>query len=78
MRASAFGITTPRESVSTWGAGLGGALLTARLSKTWALRLDADLSVPSYRPSFAIEGLGPVHQPSDVTLQVGAGAAVHF
>jgi hypothetical protein len=78
MHAQAFGVTTPIGADSSWGAIVANGLLRARISRYFSLRLTIGGAVPFARPVFEVQGLGPVHQPAPIALQMGAGVEVHF
>jgi hypothetical protein len=78
MHAEAFGVSTPIAADSTWGNAAVDALARVRISRYFSLRLNAGVSIPFARPVFEVQGLGSVHQPSAIALQMGAGGEVHF
>jgi hypothetical protein len=78
MHAEAFGVTTPIAADSSWGEVVANALLRSRISRYFSLRLTIGGAVPFSRPVFEVQGLGAVHQPAPIALQIGAGAEVHF
>jgi hypothetical protein len=78
MQAEAFGVTTPISAGATWSSFVADALALGRISRLFSLRLSVGLAVPFSRPTFEIQGLGVVHQPAAVALELGAGVEAHF
>jgi hypothetical protein len=78
LHAEAFGVTTPIAANSTWGAFVADATLRARIVPFFSPRLSAGATIPFSRPTFTVVGLGPVHRPAAIALQIGAGVEVQF
>jgi hypothetical protein len=78
MQAEAFGVTTPISAGATWSSFVADALVLGRLSRLLSLRVSGGPVVPFSRPTFEIQGLGVVHQPAPVALELGAGLEAHF
>jgi hypothetical protein len=78
MRAQAFGVTTPISAASTWGELVADGVALARVSRRFALRASAGMVVPFSRSPFEIEGLGVVHKPAAVALELAVGVEAHF
>jgi hypothetical protein len=78
MRGEGVGVTTPLKGEAEWGTFAADGLLRVRLSRFFALRLNGGVAVPFARPVFGVQGLGPVHQPAPVALQIGLGLELHF
>jgi len=78
MRAEAFGVTTPISTGAAWASLVADGVALARLSRRFSLRASAGVAVPFARPPFEIEGVGVVHRPSAVALDLGAGVEAHF
>ena len=80
MRAEGFGVADPDRGR---GGELGSArrrrmLVRARVSRFFSPRLSLGATVPLSRPVFEVEGLGPVHQPAAIALQIALGMEIHF
>ena len=78
MRAEAYGVTTPIAATPVWGVFVADAVARVRISPYLSPRLSAGAAVPFSRPVFEVEGLGPVHQPAAIALQIAAGLEAHF
>jgi hypothetical protein len=78
MHAEAFGVTTPIAASAVWGSVVAGALVRARISRLLSPRLSAGATFPFARPTFEVEGLGAVHRPAAIALQIAGGMEVHF
>jgi hypothetical protein len=62
----------------TWPALRAEAVLTTPIVAAVLLRLETDAVAPLRRPTFDIEPIGVVHQPSTITGRLGAGIEVQF
>jgi len=78
MRAQAFGVTTPISAGATWAALAADGVALAHVTRRFALRLSGGTAVPFSRSAFEIEGLGVVHKPAPVALELAAGVEAHF
>jgi hypothetical protein len=78
MLAQGYGVAVPLRGSSWWSTVTGDALATLQFSKNFSLRMRVGLGAPTSRPTFAIEGAGPVHQPAAAALQMGVAGEVHF
>ena len=78
MRAEGSGVTTRIPAVTTWGSVVADALIRARVSRFLSPRLSVGGVVPLSRPTFSVVGLGTVHQPAAIALQIAAGMELHF
>jgi hypothetical protein len=78
MRAEGSGVTTQIPTVTTWGSIVADALIRARVSRFLSPRLTIGGAVPLSRPIFSVVGLGTVHQPAAIALQIAAGMELHF
>ena len=78
MLAQGYGVAVTLRGSSWWSVVTGDAMATVQLSKNFSLRMRVGLGAPTSRPTFAIEGAGPVHQPAAAALQIGVASEVHF
>lgn len=80
VRASGFGTDGDRRydaSATTWGPDVGlGVRLP--LGRTFALRLNASVLMPTARDVFEMGALGRVHRPEAVVFRTFAGPEVRF
>jgi hypothetical protein len=78
MQAEGFGVTTPIAGGANWGSLAADALVRVRISRYFSPRLDVGAAIPLARPAFDVQGLGPVHRPAAIALQIGVGMELHF
>jgi hypothetical protein len=66
------------QGSEVWPALRASAVLTTPLVAPVFLRLDAGVVAPLRRPSFRVDPIGVVHQPSLPAGRLGAGVEVQF
>jgi hypothetical protein len=73
MRGTGFGVSVPAQGTKTWVAGAATAEGTLSVGGGLRLFLMISVVVPSVRERFALEGVGEVHQPSQLAGRAAAG-----
>ena len=78
IAANGFGSPQPKNTSAIVPIGFTGVLALIRVSSPLFVRATLDGAVPLDRPSFSVEGTGPVHRVSAVGLRGAAGLEMHF
>ena len=78
MHAKGFGVSSPDEAEQPWIAASGGGLFTWWPASRFGVVARVDATVPLARPTFVLEGVGPVHTPSPVAGRLSAGVELRF
>jgi len=78
MAAAGHGVTSPSTAVVWWLAPRVGLEPSLGLIDRLRLVLPLEVSFPLYRPTFTLDGVGPVFRPALVFVRVSLGAEVRF
>jgi hypothetical protein len=78
MHAAGFGVTAPGHADEPWVAAGAGGLLSWAPVRRVALVLRIDAVAPLLRPTFVLDGVGPVHRPDAVAGRAAGGVELVF
>lgn len=70
VSAQTAGVSSPDSAATQWMVFQGGAFANMQLQPEWALGLNAAAVLPLQRPTFSVDGLGLVHQPDRLGIDV--------
>lgn len=76
--AQGFGADANRSAAAQWTTIAGGALGRVPVTSWLALRARVEAFVPLSRPTFVVDGEGPVHRPPTVGAAASFGAELLF
>jgi hypothetical protein len=78
VSAPGYGADANYTATARWATVAGGALARVPLASWLALRARVEAFVPLSRPTFVVEGEGPVHRPPTLGAAASFGAEVLF
>jgi hypothetical protein len=78
LLAKGFGVRSPRDGSTRWGAFLFGALVDLDIASPVSAELRIGGAVPFGRPPFSFDDLGTVYRPAAVALRLALGLSAHF
>ncbi len=78
VTGAGYGTTRDVEGDAAWTVIAAGGLVRLRLTPWLALRSRIEAAVPVTRPTFVVENVGDLHQPSAWTGLVSVGLEVNF
>ncbi len=78
MHGRSFGVNVPGEGAKTWASAAVGAEGSVPLAGPWRLSVRLAGVLPEQREHFALQGIGPVHQPAAVGGRAAVGLQLVF
>lgn len=78
LAGSGVGVTHPHDSETSWVSGTLGLSTALALGSRVTVRALVLGAVPATRPTFYLQGLGPVHQPAAVSASLQGTVAIRL
>ncbi len=78
LHAEGYGVTSPSSDTGTWVTLRAGGTMAFWVVRGFALFSHIEATAPLSRPTFVLDGVGPVHRPAFFGGRAGLGAQIVF